>query len=388
MRSRISRLGLVAGAAALSLTLLPAAPVGAAARPPKQSLANVGSDVAYFMMNLIDNHYQASSANTNHDIITTVPAFNSDPFPASVTEPADGVHPAFTWDSSSPAPTPPNGGSAGVAALEADKTGLIAFARGTSSPKTGETAYRQLLGVRAGCGRLRHVPQHGRPAKGLDPRAAAGHLHLQPGNAPAVLHRLVAGRRQAGWHRALRTAGGCGNVELLPDEVAQWPDGRPELRLVPPGDAHQASTTLAACRAMTFQNAIFVYEWADWRAQKTGFSTNLTNGSVLGKFGISSTSEQDPDATNVNEKKTRYQGTRYIYNVSQKVNHPASDKQQLNDINRLIGVRPKNQGGPQYICSGKAKADISKAGYVPLAKFATGGIGLGQSFCRLNPTPL
>jgi hypothetical protein len=139
VRSRISRLGLVAGAAALSLMLLPAAPVGAAARPPKQSLADVGSDVAYYMVKLIDGHYQASSANSNHDIWTTVPPYNSAPFPASVTVPADGVHPAFTWDSSTPAQTPPNGGTAGVSALEADTTGQIAYARATSSPKPGQT---------------------------------------------------------------------------------------------------------------------------------------------------------------------------------------------------------------------------------------------------------
>lgn len=40
------------------------------------------------------------------------------------------------------------------------------------------------------------------------------------------------------------------------------------------------------------------------------------------------------------------------------------------------------------ICSGKAKNDIIKAGFQPLGKFNTGGIGLGQSFCRLNPTAL
>jgi hypothetical protein len=146
-------------------------------------------------------------------------------------------------------------------------------------------------------------------------------------------------------------------------------------------DARNVST-------VTFQNAIFVFEWANWRAQKSGFSPNLTNGSVLGKFGITATGEKSPSASNVNETKNRYEGTRYIYNVELKVNHPASDTQQLNDINRLIGVRPNDQGGAQFICSGKAKNDIIEAGYVPLAKFATGGIGLGQSFCRLDPTPL
>ena len=89
----------------------------------------------------------------------------------------------------------------------------------------------------------------------------------------------------------------------------------------------------------------------------------------------------------MNETKTRYFGTRYVYNVVRKDNHPKSDTQQINDANRFVAVRPAPQG-PGWICSGKAKADIAKAGFVPLALFATGGIGLGKSVCRLNPTPL
>ena len=386
VRSRISRFGLVAGAAALSLMLLPAAPVGAAARPPKQSLANVGSDVAYFMMNLIDNHYQASSSNSNHDIVTTVPAFNSDPFPASVTEPADGVHPAFTWDSSTPAQTPPNGGSAGVAALEADKTGIISFARGTSSPKTGETGIDNFWAYALGAVDYVTFPNSDAP-KGLSSAQLQGIYTCNPAtHQPFFTDWSQVGGRPGGIVRYAPPVG-AGTLSFFQTKllngqtVDQNCDSSHLATRINQDDARNVSS-------QTFQNAIFVYEWADWRTQKTGFSKNLTNGSVLGKFGVSSTSEQTPSATTVNEKKTRYQGTRYIYNVSLKVNHPASDAQQLNDINRLIGVRPKNQGGPQYICSGKAKADISKAGYVPLTKFATGGIGLGQSFCRLNPTPL
>ena len=138
---------------------------------------------------------------------------------------------------------------------------------------------------------------------------------------------------------------------------------------------------------MSYSNAIFEYDWARWRAQKTHFETDLTNNSALGLFGLTKTTEVAPTAKNVNETKTRYPGTRYVYNVVTKVNHPKSNTQQVNDVNRLIAVRPAPQG-PGWICSGKAKADIAKAGFVPLALFNTGGIGLGKSVCRLNPTPL
>ena len=102
---------------------------GPASAVPGQSLAAVGSDTAYFMMLGITNGnshdpghtgYNNSRHNTNHDIITEVPPTNSPPFPASVTEPADGVYPAMTWDSSSLTSTPPNGGAAGVTALKTD----------------------------------------------------------------------------------------------------------------------------------------------------------------------------------------------------------------------------------------------------------------------------
>jgi hypothetical protein len=391
VRSRFSRAGVVAGAAALTLTLIaPIAPstANAAARPPRQSLANAGSDVAYFMMKLIDGHYQSSSANTNHDIITTIPPYNTDPFPTSVTTPADGVHPAFTWDSSSPAAVPPNGGSAGVAALENDSTGQIDFARATSSPKPGETGTDNFWAYALGAVDYVTFPGTDAPAKGLDVAQLQGIYTCNPAtHQPYIQNWAQVGGKQGLIVRYAPPVG-AGTLsffqtKLLGGETVDQNCDSADLAIrINQDDARNVASA-------TFPDAIFVYEWADWRTQKTGFSPNLTNGSALGKFGITASSEVAPTVKNVNESKTRYQGTRYIYNVSMKVNHPHSDTQQLNDINRLIGVRPKSQGGPQYICSGKAKADISKAGYVPLPKFGTGGgLGLPQSFCRLDPTPL
>ena len=387
LRSRISRVGLAAGAAALSLTLLTPTAVGAAPRPPAQSLSDVGSDVAYYMVKLIDGHYRASSSNTNHDIITTVPPYNTDPFPTSVSVPGDAVHPAFTWDSSSAAATPPNGGTAGVTALENDKNGLIDYARATSSPKAGQTGVDNFWAYALGAVDYVTFPNSDAPASGLDTAQLQGIYTCNPAtHQPYFTDWSQVGGKPGGIVRYAPVSG-TGTLSFFQTKllggqtVDQNCDSAHLATRINQDDARNVS-------GVTFQNAIFVFEWADWRSQKSGFSPNLTNGSVLGKFGISATSEQTPNVSNVNEKKTRYDGTRYIYNVSRKVNHPASDTQQLNDINRIIGVRPKNAGGAQYICSSKAKADITKAGYVPLAKFATGGIGLGQSFCRLNPTPL
>jgi ABC-type phosphate transport system substrate-binding protein len=392
VRSRISRAGLVGGAAALSLTLLSPTSAGAAPRPPAQSIANAGSDVAYYMMNLIDGHYQSSSSNSNHDIITTIPPYNTSPFPASVTVPADGVHPAFTWNSppgctTTACGTPPNGGSAGVAALENDTTGQIDFARATSSPKPGETGTDNFWAYALGAVDYVTFPGTDAPATGLDTAQLQGIYTCNPATQqPYITNWDQVGGKPGGIVRYAPVAGSGTlsffQTKLLGGDTVDQNCAPSNLSTrINQDDARDVPSN-------SFQNAIFVFEWADWRSQKDGFSPNLTNFSVLGKFGINATSEKTPNASDVNETASRYQGTRYIYNVDMKVNHPASDKQQLNDINRLIGVRPADQGGPQYICSGKARNDIIKAGYVPLPKFATGGIGLPQSFCRLNPTAL
>ena len=68
------------------------------------------------------------------------------------------------------------------------------------------------------------------------------------------------------------------------------------------------------------KNAIFAYDWARFRAQKTGFEQNLTNGAVLGKFGV--TTPVGPTTANVNEQAGRFFGTRYVFNVVRKTNHP------------------------------------------------------------------
>ena len=238
MRTRMSRLVLAAGAVGLSLTLLSAGPAGAA--QPKQSLGQAGSDTTYFMMGPIAKHYMASSADTNHDIITEIPPINCPgantncsganvPFPASVTVPADSVHPAMTWDSSSAAATPPNGSSAGITALQNDKTGQIAFGRSSRGPNPGETAKINFWAYALGAVDYVTFPNTDAPAKGLTQAQLIGIYTCNPSHAPAVLLRLEPGRRQAGRHRAVRAAGRLGHVELLPDEAAERRHGRPEL---------------------------------------------------------------------------------------------------------------------------------------------------------------
>jgi len=384
VRTRMSQLALAAGAVGLSLALF-AGPAGAA--HAKQSLGFAGSDTTYFMMNLIGSHYNASSANSNHDIITQIPPVNASPFPASVTVPADGVHPAMTWDSSSAAATPPNGSSAGITALSNDTTGQIAAARSSRGPNPGETATKNFWAYALGALDYVTFPNTDAPAKGLTQAQLIGIYTCNPAtHQPFFSDWSQVGGKPGGIVRYAPQAG-SGTLSFFQTKmlnggtVDQNCDSSHLATRLEEHDARGVSS-------VTFQNAIYMYDWARFRAQKTGFEANLTNGAVLGKYGTTSASIKGPSTSNVNETKSRYDATRYVYNVVRKSPHPASDADQVNDVTRLIGVRNTHQGGAQYICSGKAKNDIIKAGFVPLTNFNTGGIGLGKSFCRLNPTPL
>jgi len=385
VRLRVVSVGFVAGAAAFSLVVGAGPGVAAAPRPPAESIADAGSDVAYFMVHLIDGHYQASSANLDHDKITTIPPYNTAPFPASVTVPADAIHPAKTWDSSSAATTPPLGGSAAVVALQADTTGQIDIARATSSPKPGETSVENYWAYALGAVDYVTFPGTRAPA-GLDVAQLQGIYTCNPATGvPYITDWSQVGGKPGGIVRYAPPVG-SGTLSFFQTKLlgGQKIDQNCDSSHLATQILQDDATSIPSTQ---FSNAIFAFEWGDWRAQKTGFSTNRTNGAVLGKFGATATTESSPSAANVNETSSRYFGTRYIYNVSMKTLHPKNDKQQLNKINRLIGVRPAPLG-PGWICSGKAAADISKAGYVPLSLFHTGGFGLGNSHCRLNPTPL
>jgi len=74
--------------------------------------------------------------------------------------------------------------------------------------------------------------------------------------------------------------------------------------------------------------------------------------------------------------------------VDEKANHPSTYTNQLADVEKLIGVQTTANGGAGYICSGSASVQINLAGFVPLPLGASGGTGLPQSHCRLNPATL
>jgi phosphate transport system substrate-binding protein len=384
MRNRMRRLGVAAGAVSLSLMMLSAGAAHAAPQPAL-SLGEAGSDTTFFMMNLISPHYQASAQNKFHDKVTQIPPLNTSPFPTSVTVPADGVHPAFTWDSSSPAATPPNGSSAGITALLNDTTGQVGFARSSRGPNPGETAKLNFWAYALGAVDYVTFPGSAAPAKGLTQAQLIGIYTCSPStHLPIISNWSQVGGKPAGIVKYAPQAG-SGTLSFFQTKLLNGATVDQNC------DSSYLSTRLEehdarGVSAVTFQNAIYQYDWARYRAQRGHFEADLTNGAVLGKYGVST--PVLPSPTNVNESKSRYNGTRYVYNVVKKTAHPAAAATQFNHVTQLIGVFGKTQGGAGYICAGRAKADITKAGFVPLSLFGSGGTGLPSSFCRLNPKPL
>jgi hypothetical protein len=382
----MSRLAMAAGVAALSLTLVSTGPAGAAVDHRPLSLGQAGSDTTYFMMKLIGSHYVASKSNTNHDKVTEIPPTNVSPFPASVTVPSDWEHGSKTWNSSNPQSTPPNGSSAGIAALTADTNGFIDFARSSRGPNPGETNTMNFWAYALGAVDYVTFPGTNAPAAGLTQQQLINIYTCDPNTgAPFVSDWSQLPGGKAGTIIKYAPQAGSGTLSFFQTKLLNGATVDQNCNFQNQSIRLEEHDALGVSNANK-HNAIYMYDWGKWRAQKTGFEKNLTNASVLGKFGV--TTPVTPTANNVNETAGRYFGTRYLYNVVRLTNHPGQRGNQFLDVTRLIGVRTTKQGGAQYICSGKASALITKAGFVPLVKKATGGTGLPASSCRLNPTPL
>ena len=386
MRSRLSRLGLAAGVAALSLTMLVPAPAGAATKKIKPlTLAGAGSDTTYWMMTRITKKFEKSKFNKHHNTFRQIPPTNKAPFPASVTVPKDFTTSAWTFNSADAAHTPPDGSSAGITALVNDKLGLYDYARSSRGPNPGETSTLEFWAYAVGALDWVSFPGTHAPAAGLtqaqliniytcDPNTGAPFVSdwSQIGGAPGTIVKY-APQTGSGTYSFF-------NSKLLNGStIDKNCDASHKSIFLQEHDARGVADA-------DKPNAIFAYDWARYRAQQSGFEANLTNGAVLGAFGV--TTPVIPTSDNVVEKGTRFYGTRYVFNVVKKANHPKNAASQHDDLLGFFGVRPAKQGGAGYICSGKAKADIIAAGFVPLPNFGTGAVALPKSNCRANPKPL
>jgi ABC-type phosphate transport system substrate-binding protein len=389
----MSRLVLAAGSAALSLAIFSAVGAGPSGAAVGQSLGGAGSDTTYWMMNAIGAKYDANAAANLGDSTTQIPPLNVAPFPLSVTVPGDGVHPAVTWDSSSAAVTPPNGSSAGITALNGDTTGAIAYARSSRGPNAGETGTKQFWAYALGAVDAVKFPGSYQPKTLTQQQLISIYTCSASTHKPGITNWSTINPslkpKNSAKYNIVRYApqAGSGTLSFFQTKLLgghsvdqNCLSTNSAIRL----EEHDATGVTAGSK----KAAIYMFDWARWSAQRNHFETDLRNGSSLVAFGVTAKTAVQPSGANVNETKKRFFGTRFVYNVLEKANHPAVDTGQVSSLLRLFGVRPAANGGAGFICSGKAVATITRAGFVPLAKFPTGGPGLPSSFCRLNPKPL
>ena len=157
-------------------------------------------------------------------------------------------------------------------ALQADTTGQIAFARATSSPKPGETSVENYWAYALGAVDYVTFPGTRRARRDSTVAQLQGIYTCNPSTgAPFVTDWSQVGGKPGGIVRYAPLVG-SGTLSFFQtkllggQKVDQNCDSSHLATYITQDDA-------TAIPAAQFPNAIFVFEWADWRSQKTGFST-------------------------------------------------------------------------------------------------------------------
>ena len=402
MRNRLTRLGVVAGAVVSAVMAASALPAGAAPIPNtgptiltcgvtagvcQHSLGQAGSDTSFWMMNGIAPQYNVNTTkNVNTDYVTEIPPVNSAPFPAGTYVPEDNVAPGYLWDSLTTVngpcgggSTPPNGSSAGIACLLADKTGQVDFARSSRGRKSTDPANLEFWAYAIGAVDWvkfpgSHAPTSLTPTQLIDIYTCSASTHL-----PIVSNwNQVGGTAGAIVKYAPQTS--SGTYSFFNSNVLNGNTIDANC------DASHLSTFLQEhdARAVTLATkpgAIYAFDYARWTAQSKQFEADLRNGATLGQInGVA------PSTTTVNPAGT-FIDSRWIYNVVRTDAHPSSYTTQTADVRKLIGVTasPSSTG---YLCAGLAAQAITLAGFVPIGSGVTGGSGNPNSTCRFEPTPI
>ena len=160
--------------------------------------------------------------------------------------------------------------------------------------------------------------------------------------------------------------------------------------------------------------AICWYGYSRWVLQARALETDKRNGAVFGKYGTSDANMKRPSFSTINESQTRYQATRWIYNVIPL--NAGADVPRSGDVRRFVGVSLQpagcsdgTEGGtddcnfdgdtadtgvavgavPGFLCGdAAARRIIASFGFKPIASglTATGDSSYGTSNCRRNKT--
>jgi phosphate transport system substrate-binding protein len=363
------------GAIALALVAGLAAPSGAVPAGNNQfdALQAVGSDTTYFVMNGLkalwanDTTFNQSA---HKDVVYNTPPKLGGAFPTSFHVSGDARCGAKDY----PPLTPPDGSSAGIAALVADGTaGCIDLARSSRGRSSSDPSNLKFF------------------AYGLDALSWSrfGGTHSPPTLTQQQLINIYTCSASTGlpfvsnWNQVGGSTGkiikyapqtGSGtysfwNSKILNGAVIDQNCNSSHKSIF---TQEHDNTTISAVNKPF---AINPFSYAQWTAMKNGVIPDRRNGGVLGKInGIA------PSTSTIKVSNPHFLGTRYIYNVL-KTNEPS-----YNATLRFGGV---DATGPGWLCTSSTaiRSRIQLYGDIPLTSGVTGP-GLPASFCRLEPTPL
>ncbi len=353
---------------------------------PKQDLESAGSDTIYWVTKAISTQYNTNgnSINTDKDHAGAIPPVNIAPFPASYTTGSDSHCKAITYNSSDAAHTPPNGSSAGIAALVADgHTGCIDFARSSRGRKSGDVSNIDFWAFGLDALGLGDFPGTRAPANGLtqqqiidiytcNPSTGAPYIgdwhQLNPSAPVGSTIQKFAPQTQSGSYAFF-------NSQILNGGTIDA--GCNSSHLSTFIEEHDAAEIPSASKPF----AIFPMSYAQWVADRNKKTPDLRNGIVEMKInGIA------PSAKSVNtvDGPGHFIGTRYVYFVTSPV------EPDYTDVLRLVGA---DNSGAGFVCGGAMKSIITAFGFQPLPLATTGTTSSGtnvtlKSVCRVDPTPV
>jgi phosphate transport system substrate-binding protein len=389
--------GLVAGVLG---TVYTAGPAGAAV--PSQDgkpeiIGAVGSDTIYWVSNNLMGSYNSDTTFNDGDRVVNIPPVVTSPFPTGAIRPFDAnsncnagapnndtaTYPGSASLIYDAAHLPPNGSSAGIAALNGDTTGCLNMARSSRVKGASDLAADQFFAFALDA--LDWVSFPGSQAPANLTRAqihdiyecdSTTHLPIvgnwnQVGGSNGVIHKY-APQTLSGTYSFFKSQF-LGGVD-----VDQNCDSTHKTTFLEEHDARGVSSTNKA-------GAILPFSYAQWNSDKAGVTPDLRNGVVLKQLDGTTPTSKGASPT-INEQSTgsngHFDGTRYVHyvllNNAGNVLYP--------DTVSFAGVTAG--GTPGWVCSNKGKAIILLFGFTPLTSKATGGGIPGTSFCRLNPAAL
>jgi phosphate transport system substrate-binding protein len=374
--------------------------VSAYAVTPVQ-LSGAGSDTTYFAMVAIGNKYNTTQTASH---VVQIPPLNVAPFPTSVTVPADGGAPncpAYTWDSSDPAHTPPFGSSAGIIALQNDDASatpscLVDFARssrGLGNPSDTPDLEQYAWALDAVTWSI-----EGGPSTNVN-RNKHGVTNLSVGQLTKIYTCATSGPRIGqplirNWAQLGGTAGpivkyapqiGSGTLSFFQTKLLNG-------ATVDAGcDSSHLSTRIEENEGVDIAtadlpNAIFPYSYAVWKSQASKAIADRRNLMVLEKV-----ENVAPTAKTINEgfddTVPHFVGTRYVNNILTQNEPTYAASAAFAGINQLTLTNGYLCQDANATARGALVTIMAKYGFTPLLDTVEGS-GQPNGYCRFNPTPL